>query len=181
MQALRTEVLAQGSLRAIRGGSRASTGRGWYQRYQRMGPDAFRKARAPNSFDWEAATPPPQAAVIAGQKGDSERKRRRRAFFDIAVDGVSAGRVEFELAADLLPVTCENFLRLCSGAGVASHLRQGVRLSATDGTQLEARGNEEVEDVGEKKLGYEGTVVSTLPLRGRGTSSVDCAFLALHV
>lgn len=157
MQALRTGVLAQGSLRAIRGGSRASTGRGWYQRYQRMGPDAFRKGRAPNAFDWEAA---PQT-VVAGQGEVSERRRRKRVFFDIAVDGVSAGRVEFELAADLLPVTCENFLRLCKGAGVASALRQGVRLSATDGTQLEPEGGGggEVEDVAEQKLGYEGTVV----------------------
>ena len=157
MQALRTGVLAQGSLRAIRGGSRASTGRGWYQRYQRMGPDAFRKARAPNAFDWEAT---PQADVAL--QGEESERRRKRAFFDIAVDGVSAGRVEFELAADLLPVTCENFLRLCRGAGVGSTLRYGVGLSAADGTQLkrEGEGEGEVEDVAGQKLGYEDTGVS---------------------
>lgn len=54
MQALRTKVLAQGSLRAIRGGgNRASKGLGWYKRYQEIGPDAFRKARAPTPFNWE--------------------------------------------------------------------------------------------------------------------------------
>ncbi|KCV69930.1 hypothetical protein H696_03396 [Fonticula alba] len=36
-----------------------------------------------------------------------------RAFFDIAISGEPAGRIEFVLRADICPKTCENFLALC--------------------------------------------------------------------
>lgn len=160
MQALRTGALAQGSMRAIRGGTRASTGRGWYQRYQRMGPDAFRKARAPNPFDWEASGEDTRSDSEGKLKVGPDRRKRRRAFFELAVDGVSAGRVEFELAADLLPVTCENFLRLCTGVDLAPLEKTAVRLSASMG---EDGGVAQKEDAGgveeSQKLGYEGTMV----------------------
>ena len=168
MQALRTGVLAQGSLQAIRGGTRASTGRGWYQRYQRMGPDAFRKARAPAPFDWEAAPAP--AAGRGEEEEDSERRRpRRRAFFDMAVDGVPAGRVEFELASDLLPVTSENFLRLCEGVPVAASSSPSLPppLKQQEGGGGEEAVEEEEEEegegeAGEEILGYEGSVVRSI-------------------
>lgn len=157
MQALRTGALAQGSLRAIRGGTRASTGRGWYQRYKRMGPDAFRKARAPNPFDWEAET---AAVARVGQEGEESerRKPRRRAFFDMAVDGVPAGRVEFELASDLLPVTSENFLRLCDGVAVASS-SPPPPVMQHEGGGGEVEAVEEEQGAGEERLCFEGSVV----------------------
>ena len=34
---------------------------------------------------------------------------------DVTIDGVSAGRLIFELRADVLPKTCENFRLLCRG------------------------------------------------------------------
>lgn len=158
MQALRTGALAQGSLRAIRGGTRASTGRGWYQRYKRMGPDAFRKARAPNPFDWDA----PATLAPVGQEGEESerRKPRRRAFFDMAVDGVPAGRVEFELASDVLPVTSENFLRLCDGVAVASSSSPPPAQQREGGGGGEAEAAEEEQEAEEERLCYEGSVVS---------------------
>ncbi len=36
-------------------------------------------------------------------------------FFDITVDGASAGRISFELFADVVPRTAENFRSLCTG------------------------------------------------------------------
>lgn len=36
-------------------------------------------------------------------------------FFDIAIDGKAAGRIEMELFADTCPKTAENFLQLCVG------------------------------------------------------------------
>ena len=36
-------------------------------------------------------------------------------FFEIAIDGQPAGRIEMELFADTCPKTAENFLRLCVG------------------------------------------------------------------
>ncbi|XP_057675301.1 peptidylprolyl isomerase Ab (cyclophilin A) [Corythoichthys intestinalis] len=36
-------------------------------------------------------------------------------FFDITIDGVSAGRITMELRADVVPKTAENFRALCTG------------------------------------------------------------------
>ncbi|KAK0406341.1 hypothetical protein QR680_018516 [Steinernema hermaphroditum] len=48
-----------------------------------------------------------------------QKKERRRCFFDITIDGRATGRIVFELFDDVAPVTCENFLKLCTGeAGV---------------------------------------------------------------
>ena len=41
---------------------------------------------------------------------------RKRAFFHIQAAGEDVGRVEVELADDVLPVTCQNFLQLCAGS-----------------------------------------------------------------
>ena len=38
-----------------------------------------------------------------------------RVFFDIAIGGRSAGRIVFELFADVVPKTAENFRALCTG------------------------------------------------------------------
>src|SRR4051794_24669923 len=38
-----------------------------------------------------------------------------KVFFEIAIDGKAAGRVEMELFADTCPKTAENFLQLCVG------------------------------------------------------------------
>jgi len=36
-------------------------------------------------------------------------------FMDISIGGAAAGRITIELRADLCPMTCENFRRLCTG------------------------------------------------------------------
>ncbi|XP_043087455.1 peptidylprolyl isomerase Ab (cyclophilin A) [Puntigrus tetrazona] len=38
-----------------------------------------------------------------------------RVYFDITIDGASAGRIEMELRADVVPKTAENFRALCTG------------------------------------------------------------------
>ncbi|TKR81599.1 hypothetical protein L596_015445 [Steinernema carpocapsae] len=53
------------------------------------------------------------------------KKERRRCYFDITIDGRMAGRVVFELFDDVAPVTCENFLKLCTGeAGIGKNTGQ---------------------------------------------------------
>lgn len=42
-------------------------------------------------------------------------RKRIRCYIDIAIDGDPAGRIVFELRADLKPRTCENFRALCTG------------------------------------------------------------------
>jgi cyclophilin family peptidyl-prolyl cis-trans isomerase len=50
-----------------------------------------------------------------------------RVFFDISIDGTPAGRLTFELFADVVPITAENFRALCTGEKGAG--RSGVPLS----------------------------------------------------
>ena len=38
-----------------------------------------------------------------------------KVFFDVSIGGKSAGRIEFELRADVVPKTAENFRCLCTG------------------------------------------------------------------
>lgn len=119
-----------------------------------MGPDAFRKARSPNPFDWEAPATTTIAQAVGQEGEESERRKpRRRAFFDMAVDGVLAGRVEFELASDLLPVTSENFLRLCDGVSVANS-------SPPPPVKMHEGGDGGGAEAAEERLCYEGSVVS---------------------
>lgn len=82
--------------------AKGSHGRGWWQKYQREGPEGFVRYKAPTPFNFEEA----DADTIA---------QRSRCFFEITVDDQEAGRIEFELVDELLPVTCTNFKLLCSG------------------------------------------------------------------
>ncbi|KAG5175271.1 cyclophilin-like domain-containing protein [Tribonema minus] len=99
MQAFRVATVVPGALRHTRM-ARGSRGWGWYLKHKQQGDDAFIRDRPPTPFDWDAAPAAP----------------RKRAYVEIAIAGENIGKVEFELASDLLPVTCKNFLQLCTGA-----------------------------------------------------------------
>ncbi|CAI5732538.1 unnamed protein product [Hyaloperonospora brassicae] len=45
----------------------------------------------------------------------SARDQNPNVFFDISIDGKSSGRLVFELRADVVPKTAENFRQLCTG------------------------------------------------------------------
>ncbi|XP_066149736.1 peptidyl-prolyl cis-trans isomerase G [Euwallacea fornicatus] len=45
----------------------------------------------------------------------SEPAQRARCFFDVAIGGLSCGRIVFELFTDVTPKTAENFRALCTG------------------------------------------------------------------
>lgn len=42
-------------------------------------------------------------------------KKNPRVYFDVSIDQQPAGRIEFELRADVVPKTAENFRALCTG------------------------------------------------------------------
>merc|ERR1712137_668998 len=70
-----------------------------------MGP----QCHSPRSYCFEFLTyNQSDSATMADTK-------RPRVFFDIAIGGVKAGRVAFELYSDIVPKTAENFRALCTG------------------------------------------------------------------
>ena len=44
-------------------------------------------------------------------------------FMDITIGGKPAGRIEFELRADVVPLTAENFRQLCTGEKEGLHFK----------------------------------------------------------
>ncbi len=44
-----------------------------------------------------------------------KKSENKKVFFDISIDDVDAGRMEFELFTKDLPKTTENFRALCTG------------------------------------------------------------------
>ena len=88
----------------LKGGAK---GYNWYNKFQKEGASGFRRFKPPTPFDWNQ----PIDSVTTGVQS------RPRVYFDIDMDKESLGRIEFELAADIVPQTCHNFMRLIEGKG----------------------------------------------------------------
>ncbi|KAJ2853049.1 hypothetical protein GGI22_005024 [Coemansia erecta] len=58
---------------------------------------------------------PAAAAATAATAAATTASANPRVFLDVAVDGKPSGRVEIELRKDVVPLTVENFLALCTG------------------------------------------------------------------
>jgi cyclophilin family peptidyl-prolyl cis-trans isomerase len=79
---------------------RGAKGYSWYSKYQQEGAKGFLRHTPPTPFDWE---------------GTSPTSARPRAYFDVTIDEEKAGRIEFELAQDVVPKTVDNFCKLVEG------------------------------------------------------------------
>jgi hypothetical protein len=53
--------------------------------------------------------------LFQGLFGKKEAEITDTVYFDIAIDGTNAGRIEFGLYGSTTPKTCENFKQLCTG------------------------------------------------------------------
>jgi cyclophilin family peptidyl-prolyl cis-trans isomerase len=71
--------------------------------YAEGGQDAFKKTKPPSAYDWTGMAP---------------ATPRPKAYFDIQIDGEKTGKLEFELASEVVPETVANFTRLCKGQGI---------------------------------------------------------------
>ena len=80
---------------------------------------------------WKAGDGP---AALVGYPEPEPDFERPKAFFDVDIDGADAGRIVFELASDIAPQTCANFMSLCNGDG-AFHYR-GTRFHQVMGSYV---------------------------------------------
>lgn len=53
-----------------------------------------------------------------------------KVFFDVTIGGQKAGRIVFELFADVVPKTAENFRALCTGKPLSSRFSCLLELKA---------------------------------------------------
>lgn len=72
--------------------------------------------------------------------------------------------MEFELASDLLPVTCENFVRLCNGVLAPTRPRPLLRYAGESNSEDSENGSSGAveqgpDDEDERIFCYEGTQV----------------------
>ena len=68
--------------------------------------------------DAESGQPAAPGRVVQGEDYrpfHAVNPKNPKVFFEVAIDGKAAGRVEMELFADACPKTAENFLQLCVG------------------------------------------------------------------
>jgi hypothetical protein len=93
---------------------RGAKGYNWYTKFQEHGADGFRKFRPPTPFDWSKPIDPSTGVT-----------KRPRVYFDLSIEKEPLGRLEFELAADVLPKTSENFVLLATGKGVDNRSYKG--------------------------------------------------------
>jgi cyclophilin family peptidyl-prolyl cis-trans isomerase len=110
---------------------RGSKGHGWYGKYLAEGQDGFRRSVPPTPFDWEA--------------GDVKRPR---AFFNVMMEDNELGKIEIELAEDVVPNTVKNFKALCEGQGRYKYLdtplhkvMKGIAIMGGDVENLDGTGN----------------------------------------
>lgn len=76
---------------------RALSGHGWYKKYRET-PEVFEKYTRCTPFDWK--------------EGNVQRPI---AYFELAAGNDVLGKLEFELAEDILPRTVNNFVKLIQG------------------------------------------------------------------
>lgn len=87
---------------------RGAKGHGWYSHY-RSNPEDFAKFTNPTPFDWSKPSPTASdPSVVAA---------RPKVFFEVSSGGESWGKLEFELAHDVVPKTVDNFVKLVTGTG----------------------------------------------------------------
>ena len=88
----------------------------------KMQPDSA--PRAPGQVEEQARIAAEKKAALLARMGVAPQEptpaqevqsKNVQVFFEIAIDGTSAGRIEFELFADIVPRTAENFRCLCTG------------------------------------------------------------------
>ena len=90
---------------------RSAKGRGWYKQFIEKGPQSFLKNPSLTSFDW--------------LEGNITRPK---IFLDFKVQEEKLGRLEIELAHDIVPITVQNFLNLIQGIGPSPFSYKGTQI-----------------------------------------------------
>ena len=77
---------------------RGAKGHGWYRQFKKHGQESFQKHKPPPPFNWDEMCP--VGEILIGRPIQS----RPKVYFDISVDNDPAGRLEFELASDVVSI-----------------------------------------------------------------------------
>lgn len=114
---------------------RGAKGYNWFTKFQEQGVDGFRKFKPPTAFDWNKPIDPASGVEI-----------RPRVYFDMSVEKEKMGRIEFELAADVVPRTVENFMLLVMGKAAKVKGYQGSTIHVVSKNNVIMGGDVEVGD-----------------------------------
>eukprot|EP01038_Epipyxis_sp_PR26KG_P007748 gene7748-10525_t len=109
---------------------RGAKGRGFYQAFVKSGVEAFTKNPTVKPFDWSKTLDIYRLDKLKelGVNIDPNTNRviRSKAYFDIAIGKDDIGRVVFELADDVVPISVRHFLNLVSNLD-KSHTYEGSK------------------------------------------------------
>jgi cyclophilin family peptidyl-prolyl cis-trans isomerase len=115
---------------------RSAKGYGWYNKFMKTGQEGFLKNSPPTAFNWDkkldlgrvsvAPRLAPGGSIENEAETSEEAPNRRKAFFEMSVDDKVIGKLVFELADEVVPVTVQNFVNLCTGAGKFNYANTNI-------------------------------------------------------
>ena len=131
---IQIQTRTQTQTRGFATGTRGSRGHGWLHKYRKGLGGRHLQGRYHNR-DLEKRVAINNQVFALNDNHNHNRKERKRnvAFLDLKIeDKNETQRVTIELASEVLPNTCENFMALCTGTSATS-----ASTSSTSSTQNE--------------------------------------------
>jgi len=98
--------------RSLATGAKGARGHGWYKKYRENRGGRHLQGR------WHDRDVDKLNAINDRAFALNDSSKSSKTYLDLSVGGAEPGRIVIELASAALPVTCENFVKLCSDGGV---------------------------------------------------------------
>lgn len=131
---IQTRTQTQTQTRGFATGTRGSRGHGWLHKYRKGLGGRHLQGRYHNRDLEKRVAINNQVFALNDNHNHNHKERKRNvAFLDLKIeDKNETQRVTIELASEVLPNTCENFMALCTGTSATS-----ASTSSTSSTQNE--------------------------------------------
>jgi len=98
--------------RTLATGAKGARGHGWYKKYRENRGGRHLQGR------WHDRDVDKLNAINDRAFALNDSSKSNKAYLDLSVGGAEPGRIVIELASAALPVTCENFVKLCTDGGI---------------------------------------------------------------